>query len=286
MITSMFRSGASALPFPTSRSTVAAALLAALFSHAGVTSAQQPAAADTAGGLEEIIVTARKTEEKLQDIPLTVVAFSAEALEKNNILRIGDLNVLTPGMNYQEGSGRGGAGRFFIRGLTCGVAGTARASTFVGGVYVGNSVGNILFGEMERAEVLLGPQSAQFGRSTFGGALNLVTKDPTENWGGNAAVSVASDGELNFDGFFGGPLVEGKLLGSIYLGSQENGGDGRWRNPPDQLHPNGLQLGGTQTRTGAVKLIFTPIENLRMEARFSYAKDRDDPAFSNIILPQ
>ena len=179
MTTSMFRSGATVLPFPTSRSAVAAALLATLCGYPGVTSAQQPAAA---GGLEEIIVTARKTEEKLQEIPLTVVAFSAEALEKNNVLRIVDLNVLTPGMNYPEGSGRGGPGRFILRGLTGGVAGTPRASTFVDGVYVANSVGNILFGEMARAEVLLGPQSAQFGRATFGGALNLVTKDPKEKW--------------------------------------------------------------------------------------------------------
>ena len=233
------------------------------------------------------MVTARKTEEKLQDIPLTVVAFSAEALEKNNILRIVDLNVLTPGMNYQEGSGRGGPGRFFIRGLTGGVAGTARASTFLDGVYVANSVGNILFGEMERAEVLLGPQSAQFGRATFGGALNLVTKDPNaEVWGGSAAVSIGSDGERNFDGFFGGPLVEGRLLGSIYLASQEYGGDDRWQNPPDVLHPNGLQLGATDTKAGAVKLIYTPTENLRLEGRFSFAKDRDAPAFSNFLLPQ
>ncbi len=261
---------------------VATALLVSTTGLATTAFAQEP---EATGGLEEIVVTARKTEEKLQDIPLTVVAFSAESLETNNVLRVGDLNQFTPGMNYQEGSGRGGAGRFFVRGLTGGVAGTARASTFVDGVYAANSVANILFGEMERAEVLLGPQSAQFGRSTFGGAMNLVTKDPGETWGGSAAVSVASDGEQNFDGFFGGPLIEGMLKGSIYLGSQEYGGDEKWQNPPDILHPNGVQLGNTDTKAGAVKLIFTPIENLRMEGRFSYTKDHDGPAFSNILLP-
>ena len=261
---------------------VATALLVAMTGVSTRAEAQEP---EAAGGLEEIIVTARKTEEKLQDVPLTVVAFSAESLEKNNVTRILDLNVLTPGMNYQEGSGRGGPGRFFVRGTTGGVAGTARASTFLDGVYVANSVGNIMFGEMERAEVVLGPQSAQFGRATFAGALNLVTKDPGETWSGSAAVSVASDGEENFDGFFGGPLVEGKLRGSIYLASQVYGGDEKWKNPPDVLHPNGLQLGGTDTKMGAAKLIFTPTEKLTLEARFSYAKDHDDPAFSNILLP-
>ena len=266
-----------------------AIMLTAVAATAGAQAPSKAGAvvADNAGGLEEIVVTARKVEAKLQDIPLTVVAFSAESLAKNNVLRVGDLNVLTPGMNFQEGSGRGGAGRFFIRGLTGGVAGSPRASTFVDGVYIANSVSNILFGEMERAEVLLGPQSAQFGRATFGGALNLVTKDPNkETWGGSAAVSVASDGERNFDGFFGGPIVEGKLLGSIYVGTQHYGGDAKWQNPPDILHPNGVQLGGTDSKAGAVKLIFTPIENLRVKGRFSYTKDHDDPAFSNIILPQ
>ena len=230
-----------------SSSPIAVAVATALLvSMTGVSTRAQAQAPEAAGGLEEIIVTARKTEEKLQDIPLTVVAFSAESLETNNVLRVGDLNQFTPGMNFQEGSGRGGAGRFFVRGLTGGVAGTARASTFVDGVYVANSVANILFGEMERAEVLLGPQSAQFGRSTFGGALNLVTKDPGENWSGSAAVSVASDGEKNFDGFIGGPLIEGMLKGSLFVGSQEYGGDEKWQNPPDILHPNGVQLGNTE----------------------------------------
>ncbi len=260
--------------------------IAFLAPSAGIGTRAEAQSPGPAGGLEEIVVTARKTEEKLQDIPLTVVAFSAESLETNNVLRIIDLNQFTPGMNFQEGSGRGGAGRFFVRGLTGGVAGTARASTFVDGVYVANSVANILFGEMERAEVLLGPQSAQFGRSTFGGAMNLVTKDPGESWRGSAAVSVASDGEQNFDGFIGGPLIDGLLKGSLYLGSQEYGGDEKWRNPPDALHPNGVQLGGTDTKAGSVKLVFTPTGKLRMEGRFSYTKDHDDPAFSNILLPE
>ena len=262
-------------------------LLAATTTAMAQTPAKTASAADQgSGGLEEIVVTARKTEEKLQDIPLTVSAFSAEALKNYNVLRIIDLNQLTPGMNFQEGSGRGGAGRFFIRGLTGGVAGTARASTFVDGVYVANSVSNILFGEMERAEVLLGPQSAQFGRATFGGALNLVTKNPKNVWSGSFAVSGASDNERNFDGWIGGPLIQDKLLGSLYVGTQHYGGPSLWTAPPDILHPNGVHQGGTDTESGSIKLIFTPLEGLRFQGRFAYAKDHDDPAFSNILLPQ
>ena len=232
------------------------------------------------------MVTARKTEEKLQHIPLTVSAFSEAALKSYNVLRVGDLNALTPGMNYQEGSGRGGAGRFFLRGLTGGVAGSARASTFVDGVYVTNSVANILFGEMERAEVLLGPQSAQFGRATFGGALNLVTRDPTNTVSGSAALSVGTDNERNFDGWIGGPLIEDKLLASLYLGLQHYEGPSRWTAPPDILHPKGVHQGGTDSKSGALKLVYMPIEGLRFEGRVSFTKDHDDPAFSNILLPQ
>ena len=84
------------------------------------------AAAVTSGGtIEQIVVTARKVVEKLQEVPVTVTAFKADDIEKANIVKITDLNNLTPGMNFQDGTGRGGPGRFFIRGLTGGVAGTA-----------------------------------------------------------------------------------------------------------------------------------------------------------------
>ena len=195
-------------------------------------SAQQAAeTASSAGTLESIVVTARKVAEKEQEVPVTITAFSAADLEKANIVKTTDLNNLTPGMNFQEGTGRAGSGRFFIRGLTGGVAGTTRASVFMDGVYVANSVSNILFGEMERVEVLLGPQSAQFGRATFGGALNYITKSPSNKFSGNIAMSVATLGEQNFDGYIGGALIPDKLFASMFIGYQKFEGPSRWRNP-------------------------------------------------------
>ena len=249
-----------------------------------------PAADAPATGIQSVTVTARKVAERAQDVPLPVTAFGAKDLEDKNIQKLSDLNNLTPGLNFQDGtgttSGRGGPGKFLVRGLSGGTLGTSRASTFLDGVYVANSVANILFGEIERVEVMLGPQSTQFGRSTFAGALNYITKDPKNAVHGDFAVSRASLGERTVDAYISGGLIDNVLLGSVYFGSQVFDGPGSWRNPADKLHPDGYQLGSTETNTLSGKLIWKPIEGLRISTRLSYTVDHDAPAVGFELGPQ
>ncbi len=261
------------------------ALLASGLTVAGTLVFQPVLAQQKAQGLEEIVVTSRKVSEKLQDIPLTVTAYSAKALEENKVIKLTDLNALTPGMNFQDATGRGGPGRFFVRGLTGGVAGTTRASTFLDGVFIANSAANVLFGEMERVEVLLGPQSTQYGRSTFGGALNYITKRPTNTFKGDIKVSAATQGEKTVDAWIGGPLIPDVLLGSLYFGYQKYGAPDKWRNPPDILHPDGVRLGGTETKMISGKLVFNVTDNFQLTGRVSYTKDHDDPVSVVLMLP-
>ena len=251
----------------------------------GVSAQQASPDASAPGGLQQITVTARKVVEKLQDVPVTVSAFTAGDIEKANLVKITDLNNLTPGMNFQDGTGRGGPGRFFIRGLTGGVAGTTRASVFLDGVYVANSTSNILFGELERVEVLLGPQSAQFGRATFGGALSYITKSPGNKFSGNVAIETATLGERNADAFIGLPLIADKLFASIYVGYQKFGGVSEWRNPPDVRHPDGLGRGGTETKMGSFKLVWLPTDDLKLSFRHSDDRDHDQPTLSYYLIP-
>jgi iron complex outermembrane recepter protein len=123
------------------------------------------------------VVTTRKQEELLQKVPITVHALSTDAIENIAPKILADLGTLTPGLNYQDiGGGRSG-GRIQMRGISGGITGVSRAAIFLDGVYLTGDIQNIPFQFMQRIEVLSGPQSAQFGRSTFAGAINYVTKD-------------------------------------------------------------------------------------------------------------
>jgi iron complex outermembrane receptor protein len=140
--------------------------------------------------LEEITVTAQRREQSLQDVPVAVTAFSAEAIEKQNIKSATDYLALTPNVSYTEDGqfGKRGAG-IAVRGVNNLVSGENAAVPSIG-VYldefsvasVPNQFANPELPDMARIEVLRGPQGTFFGRSAVGGALNLTTQNPTDEW--------------------------------------------------------------------------------------------------------
>ncbi len=126
--------------------------------------------------LEEIVVTARKVEEKLNDVPVAVSAFTAQALQDRNVTSLADIAALTPGFSFEAYSG-GTTPAPLIRGLTQNAL-TDRnqnVATFVDGIHV-QQQGNIDFSllDLERVEIIKGPQNAQYGKSSFAGAINWV----------------------------------------------------------------------------------------------------------------
>ncbi|MEO7773215.1 MAG: TonB-dependent receptor [Steroidobacteraceae bacterium] len=128
--------------------------------------------------LEEIVITARKTEERLQDVPISVTAFTSEALADAGARDIYDLTRLTPGFSFERINRygvQGGVSRPVIRGMS-NILGEGNASVFVDGILYSDSILSFPFDIVERVEVIKGPQAALFGRSTFAGAINLVTK--------------------------------------------------------------------------------------------------------------
>jgi len=135
--------------------------------------------------LEEIVVTARKRDENIQDIPISITSFSASDLARKNIQEMTDISLFTPGFNFENFGGYGSTAPV-IRGATQ-VAATGRAqqnvSFFLDGVYLPRSyVTDMGFADMERVEVVKGPQSARYGRNAFMGAVNYISKHPTEEW--------------------------------------------------------------------------------------------------------
>jgi iron complex outermembrane recepter protein len=157
----------------------ATTILSSLLPHTALAQAAPgaPSAAAESEELGEIIVTARKKAESIQDVPLTVNALSAEAMEVRQVRTVEDLLKYTPGMNFVPGNSRFNSS-ISVRGMNqVSAVGDNRrdiVTTFIDGVpYVGNPSGIGTQG-IERAEVIKGPQSALFGRATFGGAISLV----------------------------------------------------------------------------------------------------------------
>ena len=143
-------------------------------------------AAGDAYSLEEIVVTARKREESLQEVPVSISVLGENLIADANILSQNDLFELVPGIYYDEGPDRNAAFPS-VRGVQSNEIATNRTkvTAFIDGMPILGSQGALGFGNVAQVEVYRGPQSAAFGRSTFGGAINYVTRDPGEEFDGS-----------------------------------------------------------------------------------------------------
>jgi outer membrane receptor protein involved in Fe transport len=242
-----------------------------------------PAAAQQSAqlGIEEIVVTARKTAENLQVVPLSVFAFIAKALQDINPRTLSDLNNLSPSLNFQQATGRVGQGRIQMRGTSGGTVGTSKATIFLDGIFIAGNASNINFAEIERIEVVPGPQSALYGRSTFAGAVNYITRDPGEAMSVHANATAARFGDYEGSLWAGGPVVEGKLLGSGTVFYQRFGAPKSWTGS------NGTtRMARTLSKSAGTKWIATPSDDLRIEARATYYRDIDQPQYVSVLSPR
>lgn len=248
---------------------------AALLLGTAAVAAQESAGAS---GLEEVVITARKRAESIQDAPLAIQAFTDEQIEARGVQSIADLSKFAPGLTFNQGSSRA-ASDFSIRGMTqISPVGDNRkdlVTVFIDNVpYIGNpsAIGSE---DLARVEVIKGPQSALFGRATFGGAISLITTTPGNELRGRVRVTAGSYGDRNFAGALEGPLVDGKLSGRIVADFNEF--DGYYENAL------GGRLGATEQRYFSGALNFTPTENLSIRMRYSDRHDEDGPAASTLI---
>ncbi len=123
-----------------------------------------------------------RREERLQDVPIAVTAFTSETLAETGARDVFDLTRITPGFSFERLNRygvQGGVSRPVIRGMS-NILGEGNASVFVDGILFSDSILSFPFDIVERVEVIKGPQAALFGRSTFAGAINLVTKKGIE----------------------------------------------------------------------------------------------------------
>ena len=135
--------------------------------------------------LEEVVVTARRREENLQEVPVAITAFSAEELELRSIENVEDLQVLLPNVDIRgNGTSGGNSGSMAIRGIP-------GVSRYIDGVHLSGGEGsleNVV--ELERIEILRGPQGTYFGKNAIGGAIQYITKKPQDEFGARVKVTL------------------------------------------------------------------------------------------------
>jgi len=186
--------------------------------------AQSPAS--SAPPLEEIVVTAQKREQRLQDVPFSVSALSAEQIAASGITRLDDVARYTPGLFFETiGIGRPQA---FIRGIGSAAfdAGSdPSVALFVDEIYISRFTGVTfdLF-DLERIEVLKGPQGTLFGRNAAGGALHIVTRKPTDEFSAQFAADIGNYDSMLLRGGISGPLRGDDFLYRLSFAAKESEG--------------------------------------------------------------
>ncbi len=217
---------------------------------------------------DEIIVTARKRAESLQSVPLAITAFTAEHIEDAGIDSVEDVALLTPGLTFAKLFG-GGSNTPVIRGMSTSI-GEPNVGFFVDGVYQSSKVimDSMLGGNIERIEVAKGPQSALYGRNTFGGAINFVTKKPTNELTGQVEATAGNGGHYEARGFVSGPIVEDSVFYQISGMHSQTGGYFT-----NELTGDDLDSLESTIVTGA--LMFYPNENTEIVARVAFDQTRN-----------
>jgi len=220
-----------------------------------------------------MVVTARKKTEQLLDVPVAVTAFSAVAIRQLGLGRLEDAARYTPGFSFTSATGRQPASdRPAIRGLTTirnGIANTSAATTFIDGVYVGGSAQSTEFYNLKRIEILRGPQSALYGRGTYAGAINYVTRRPTEEFEGEVMVTGADHETTQLAGWVSGPVVGERLAFFVAAGYRHYGGE--YENIRD-----GSSVGGEESSDLTAKLYWEPVDDLDVTFKLGLQETRDD----------
>jgi outer membrane receptor protein involved in Fe transport len=189
---------------------------------------------------EEIIVTARKTRERLQDAPLAVSAVTAQSIDRLGFNSVTDLSRATAGLVFDDSFGRD-ANRPVIRGQA-NILGDSGVAFFIDGIYFSGSIADYDVDTIERIEVAKGPQSALYGRNTYSGAINIISKAPTDRWRGRVQADISEGAVYDITASVSGPIAPG--LG-VALGGRFFENEGLFTNAFDNT-PIGVQ----QTRSG------------------------------------
>jgi iron complex outermembrane receptor protein len=214
---------------------------------------------------EEITVTATKREESIYDVALSMSAFEGDTLLTQGITDVTDIGKFVPNMNVTGFSaGHVSSVNVFIRGIGIQdhlIAVDPGVSVSVDGVYLGRQVGqNWNLANIERVEVLRGPQGTLYGRNSIGGAVNIITKTPGLDEGAKVSLEVGSRGRLNGDFYADWRLTENSAM-SFTGGYKHRDGLGDFVNLPNA----GVEVGEMQEVYGRVTYRYAPGDDFSLQ---------------------
>ncbi|TXS91853.1 TonB-dependent receptor plug domain-containing protein [Parahaliea maris] len=215
----------------------------------------------TSGLIEEVVVTAQKREENLQDVPIAITALSGQSLDELGLDNAEQLGAQVPGLVATSFSGGGTVSLFSVRGVSQNDFGEHQegpVAVYADGVYIPSTsaAGATMF-DLQRVEVLKGPQGTLFGRNATGGLLHLISKKPTEETEGYVDLTVGSYDQITAEGAFSGALTD-TLLGRLSLYSDN--ADGYFKNTL-----TGKDGRGRESHNGRLQLRWMPSDSVTVD---------------------
>ena len=185
---------------------------------------------DTGGGtrVEEVVVTARSRGESVQDIPIAITAITSQ-LRSADVRDLRDIVAFTPNVRIDSIYQRANAPSITIRGISPSRTDDNTIDSPIGviidGIYLGSLPGQTVENfDVERVEILRGPQGTLFGRNTVGGALNVIRTEPTGEWGAKVQYTTGKWNDQEFRGVLNAPLIAGKLSAKVFFFSANRDG--------------------------------------------------------------
>jgi iron complex outermembrane recepter protein len=260
--------------FAPSRLLAATALLAA--SGLAFAQATAPGTAQTteSGTLGEVMVTARKVTENLQETPIAITKITGDALEQRQVFNTNVLDQLVPNLQFADNAplaGNNSSSQIFIRGI----GQTDPTSTvdpgvglYIDDVYIGNAVGGTMtLRDIADVQVLRGPQGTLFGRNTIGGAILMTTTEPGDEFAGTVRAGVGSDNLI--DGFLALDVPFSETFRSRYsFGIRQQDGY--------VTRSDGTDLGDADTYTAMAKFVYQPGERVRAAMILDYTNSDEN----------
>jgi iron complex outermembrane receptor protein len=261
--------------------------------------AHAQAAPGESATLAEVVVTAQKREQSLQDVPIAITAVTQDVLQANRITNVGDLASVSPGLTARPSIGGAGIPAFSMRGVTSYgvVPGSDKSvSLYIDGVYIGSATGSLFdLPDVERIEVLRGPQGTLFGRNATAGAVSIITRNPTGQFGVRQELTYG-----NYNQFRSRTRIDFPQLGPIsasinYLHDERDGdikntaAGTRWdrsTNAPDsregiQVSPK--RLGGKSVESWFAAVRFQPVDDFSMTYKFDHLVNHYVPDGTGLV---
>jgi iron complex outermembrane receptor protein len=245
--------------------------------------AQETDSAPDSALLEEVTVTARRREESLQDTPISITAFTGEALERQQIERLNGIASATPNLIFDSGatfSGANSSASVFIRGIgqvDFSLTTEPGVGIYLDGVYLSQTIGSVLdLVDVERVEVLRGPQGTLFGRNTIGGAINVTSRKPDNSTHGDIEVTTGRFSRFDVRGSINFPISDTLFVRGSALTANRNG----FVEAPNT--PSGDALGDFNQDVAQLALRFVPNDKFTADLTADYSS-QDESGVPSVL---